>query len=275
MRDLHLCRYISVLCGYQKWQIDLRAKQFDPRVYGFYVYFLVFFELGFLGFIRKPRFVFQGLEFHTYYLWGCVQRSAFICAGAFQCCAQVLENGKFNLGTICSQKVRESVPMYNYCHSENQNWRKEPPRNLQFFHENNTINSFEFPEIPKSGGFFFFHFDWFDWSGNFISINRTLKLQDQNICIRKEMKRDIRIIQKVTLSSPCLLACFHPLSPLSVCPQSNEILFKSQYEMLKLSIECTRFESNYNSWKKERPNETQFTTKIGGKTSLCPSYFIL
>jgi hypothetical protein len=143
------------------------------------------------------------------------------------------------------------------------------------FMKTNTINSFEFPEIPKSGGSFFFHFDWFDWSGNFISINRTLKLQDQNICIRKEMKRDIRIIQKVTLSSPCLLACFHPLSPLSVCPQSNEILFKSQYEMLKLSIECTRFESNYNSWKKERPNETQFTTKIGGKTSLCPSYFVL
>jgi hypothetical protein len=152
-----------------------------------------------------------------------------------------------SLGTICSQKVRESVPMHNYCHSENQNWRKEPPRNLQFFHENNTINSFEFPEIPKSGGSFFFHFDWFDWYGNFISINRRLKLQDQNICIRKTMKRDIRIIQKVTLSSPSLLACFHPLSPLSVCPQSNEILFKSQYEMLKLSIECTRFESNYNS----------------------------
>jgi hypothetical protein len=97
MRDLHLCRYIWVLCGYQKWQMDLRAKQFDLRVYGFYVYFLVFFELGFLGFIRKPRFVFQGLEFHTYFLWGCLQRSAFICAGAFQCCAQVLENGKFDL----------------------------------------------------------------------------------------------------------------------------------------------------------------------------------
>jgi hypothetical protein len=108
-----------------------------------------------------------------------------------------------SLGTICSQKVRESVPMHNYCHSENQNWRKEPPRNLQFFHENNTINSFEFPEIPKSGGSFFFHFDWF---GNFISINRTFKLQDQNISTRKEMKWNIRIIQKVTLSSPSLVS---------------------------------------------------------------------
>jgi NADH:ubiquinone oxidoreductase subunit 6 (subunit J) len=26
--------------------------------------------------------------------------------------------------------------------------------------------------------------------------------------------------------------------------------------------------------KKERHNETQFTTKIGGKASLCPSYFV-
>jgi hypothetical protein len=26
---------------------------------------------------------------------------------------------------------------------------------------------------------------------------------------------------------------------------------------------------------KQRKDETQFTTKIGGKTSLCPSYFIL
>jgi hypothetical protein len=50
------------------------------------------------------------------------------------------------------------------------------------------MNSFEFPQIPKSGGSFFFHFDWFDWYGNFISINKTFKLQDQNICTRKEMK---------------------------------------------------------------------------------------
>jgi hypothetical protein len=54
--------------------------------------------------------------------------------------------------------------------------------------------------------------------------------------------------------------------------------------MLKLSILCTRFENNYSSptsrsrenissnRKKEGGHETQFTTKIGGKTSLGPSY---
>jgi hypothetical protein len=30
-----------------------------------------------------------------------------------------------------------------------------------------------------------------------------------------------------------------------------------------------------NRRKKERQDETQFTTKIGGKPSLCPSYFAL
>jgi hypothetical protein len=58
--------------------------------------------------------------------------------------------------------------------------------------------------------------------------------------------------------------------------------------MRKLSIKCTRFESNYSDCtckiyvaavqelrKKERQHETQFTTKIGGKTSLGLSYFTL
>jgi hypothetical protein len=62
--------------------------------------------------------------------------------------------------------------------------------------------------------------------------------------------------------------------------------------MLKLSIYCTRFETNYSRCtgrssrnicstsagalrKKETQDETQFTTKIGGKTSLGPSYFLL
>jgi hypothetical protein len=63
--------------------------------------------------------------------------------------------------------------------------------------------------------------------------------------------------------------------------------------MLKLSIQCTRFESNYSHWtsttsdnirsssggealmKKERGDETQFTTKIGEKASLGPSYAVL
>jgi hypothetical protein len=61
--------------------------------------------------------------------------------------------------------------------------------------------------------------------------------------------------------------------------------------MLKLSIQCTRVESNYSSCtgkstqnkcsssegaqEKGKRDETQFTTKIGGKTSLGPSYFVL
>ncbi len=71
---------------------------------------------------------------------------------------------------------------------------------------------------------------------------------------------------------------------------SNFII--SQYEMLKPSIQCTRFKTHYNNCsgrssenicnnserfkaikKKERRDETQFTTKIGGKTNLCPSFF--
>jgi hypothetical protein len=73
--------------------------------------------------------------------------------------SQVLDNGKFDLGTICSQKVRESVPMYN-CHSGKSKLKGKNHLETcsSFFYENNTINSFEFPEIPKSGGSFFFHF---------------------------------------------------------------------------------------------------------------------
>jgi len=64
------------------------------------------------------------------------------------------------------------------------------------------------------------------------------------------------------------------------------------YEMLKVNISCTRFESFYSSCvgrssenicsssgrdqENERQDKTQFTTKIiGGKTSLGPSYFVL
>ncbi len=55
--------------------------------------------------------------------------------------------------------------------------------------------------------------------------------------------------------------------------------------MLKFNILCTRYKSNYCSYigrrsenicirKKERGNETQFITKIGGKTSLGLQNFI-
>ncbi len=63
--------------------------------------------------------------------------------------------------------------------------------------------------------------------------------------------------------------------------------------MLKLSIQCTRFETNYSSCSTGRSSENicgsnegaqektknrmklSFSTKIGGKFSLGPSYFIL
>jgi hypothetical protein len=64
--------------------------------------------------------------------------------------------------------------------------------------------------------------------------------------------------------------------------------------MLKLVIQYTKFETNSSNCtdrteeqvkiyvaavealrKKERRDETQFTTKVGGKTSLGPIYFVL
>jgi hypothetical protein len=61
--------------------------------------------------------------------------------------------------------------------------------------------------------------------------------------------------------------------------------------MFKLSIECTRFDSNYSTCtggavktyeaalvvlrQKERVHETQFATKIGGERTFSPSYFVL
>jgi len=46
------------------------------------------------------------------------------------------------------------------------------------------------------------------------------------------------------LYSPCLRASFHLLSPLSVVSAKPWIFIKSQYEMLKLSIQCT--ETNHH-----------------------------
>jgi hypothetical protein len=67
-----------------------------------------------------------------------------------------------------------------------------------------------------------------------------------------------RLLCKVTLSSPSLWASFRPLFPLS-----KDILFKSQYEMLKLSIQCTRFETNYSSCT-VRSNEIIRSSSGGG-----------
>jgi hypothetical protein len=93
-----------------------------------------------------------------------------------------------------------------------------------------------------------------------------------------------RVLNKVTLS-------ITPYPHFQWYSQTNEIL-------LNLSMKCwnsafnARFENNYNGrpgrssenicssnggaqGKKERQDETQFTTKIGGKTSLGPSHFVL
>jgi hypothetical protein len=102
---------------------------------------------------------------------------------------------------------------------------------------------------------------------------------------------NIRVIGKVTLSSPCLWACFQSVSPLSLVSAKQGNFIKSQYEMLKLSIYCTRFQTNYSSCtgrssenicrssggaqEKEKTDETQFTAKIAGKTTLGVSYFAL
>jgi hypothetical protein len=45
-----------------------------------------------------------------------------------------------------------------------------------------------------------------------------------------------RVICKVILSSPCLWACFRPLSPLLVVFAKFGNFIESQDEMLKLSI---------------------------------------
>ncbi len=83
-------------------------------------------------------------------------------------------------------------------------------------------------------------------------------------------------LKKLFVKSPSLSP---PIPLFEWYPQSKEIFIKSQYEMLKLSIQCTRFESNYSSCtgrssenicssiegaqrKGERGDETQFTTKI-------------
>ncbi len=100
-----------------------------------------------------------------------------------------------------------------------------------------------------------------------------------------------KVIHKVTLSFTLYLSAFTPYPLVQWYPPSKEIL-------LNLSMNC--WNSAFNAQgsgviivivhmgavkiyvaavkalrKKEREDETQFTTKIGGKTSLRPSYFVL
>jgi hypothetical protein len=53
------------------------------------------------------------------------------------------------------------------------------------------------------------------------------------------------IIHKVTLSSTCLWVSFHLLSPLSVVSANQGIFFKSQYEMLKPSVQCNKVRDSF------------------------------
>lgn len=78
------------------------------------------------------------------------------------------------------------------------------------------------------------------------------------LCALWITSRSNRLICKVTLSSPSLWASFHPLFPLS-----KDILFKSQYELLKLSILCTKFQSNYSN-SIGRSSENIWSSSNGG-----------
>ncbi len=57
-------------------------------------------------------------------------------------------------------------------------------------------------------------------------------------------EESIRVICNVTLYSPCLWASFHSLSPPSVVSAKQWNFIKSQYELMKLGIQCT--ETNYS-----------------------------
>ncbi len=101
-----------------------------------------------------------------------------------------------------------------------------------------------------------------------------------------------RVMCKLTLSSPCLWPAFSPHPLFQWYLQSKKIL-------LNLSLKCRNSAFNAQGSriiivvvqvgavkiyaaaavqavrKKEREHETQFTTQVGGKTSLGPSYFAL
>jgi hypothetical protein len=96
-----------------------------------------------------------------------------------------------------------------------------------------------------------------------------------------------KLIIKVTLSFTPYLLCFHPLSPLfSGYPQSKNFLLNLSMKCWNSAFNAQRFESNYSSCtgrssvkiyvaavealrKRERGDETQFTTKIGWEKLVC------
>jgi hypothetical protein len=94
----------------------------------------------------------------------------------------------------------------------------------------------------------------------------------------------IRVIRKVTLSSQCLEAAFTPSPLFQWCMQSKEILlnlgmkcwvsaFNAQGSRLIIVVVQLGAVKIYVAAMEERQDETQFTTKIGEKSSLAPTYF--
>jgi hypothetical protein len=101
-----------------------------------------------------------------------------------------------------------------------------------------------------------------------------------------------RVIRKVTLCFTPYLLCFCPPYPLfQWYPQSKEILWNlgmkcwnsafnaqgSRVVIVVVQVEAGKIyvAAVQALGKKETHDETRFTTKIGGKTSLGPSYFLL
>jgi len=101
----------------------------------------------------------------------------------------------------------------------------------------------------------------------------------------------VKLFVKSPSLSPPILFAVTPYPRFEWYPQSKEIL-------LNLSMKCWNWAFNAQGWRviiivvqvgavktyvalvkalreKERRDETQFTTKISGKTSLSPSYFVL
>jgi hypothetical protein len=98
---------------------------------------------------------------------------------------------------------------------------------------------------------------------------------------------NIRVKSKVTVFSPSLWACFHPPVPSfsGTYLHSNDILLNEMLKNAKASrvtivaVQVTAVKIYVAAMealrKNERQDETHFTTKSGGKTSLGPSYFTL
>jgi hypothetical protein len=119
----------------------------------------------------------------------------------------------------------------------------------------------------------------------------TLNIRSKDPVLGTRFSQNNRVIHKVTLSFTSIPSVFTSYPLFEWYLQSKEIL-------LNLSMKCWNSALNAQGSKvtivvvqegavriyvaavealrkKERQDETQFTTKIGGKTSLGPSYFVL